>query len=472
MFDLIIRNGFVVDPESGFAGKSDVAVEDGRIAEVSESISSKGTEELDASGLTVQPGVIDTHLHLASHPFGMRMAAESGVTTCLEMAGPAPKVFSYMPDAGVGINVAVLTALIPGDNVSGNDPKAAEIDLAMTKAVEDGAFGVKILGGHFPLTPEASAEIIRIAAERGIYAAWHAGTTEAGSNIKGMKEAVELASGHPFHLAHINAYCRGRVNGILDECKEAESLLASHPEIVTESYLSDRNGCPLNFTPDGKPASGILSAQLRFFGFEPSRDGAVAAMKADVLRAIAPRNGTLVLLPPKEGVEAFLSGEAKDGSFGGVNPIIARTFFATAKRADGTFFVDGISTDGGVLPRNVIVRGGCGLMKLGGLSALEFAAKTSLIPARMLKLEKKGRLSAGADADLTLYDPERMTAVHTFVRGEAVLRDGRVNRRGGTALVTEAGLEAVRRMGLRAEVLPGGIPTIDRTFGSLSKNNQ
>lgn len=260
MFDLIIRNGFVVDPESGFAGKADVAVEDGRIAEVSESISSKGTEELDASGLTVQPGVIDTHLHLASHPFGMRMAAESGVTTCLEMAGPAPKVFSYMPDAGVGINVAVLTALIPGDNVSGNDPKAAEIDLAMTKAVEDGAFGVKILGGHFPLTPEASAEIIRIAAERGIYAAWHAGTTEAGSNIKGMKEAVELASGHPFHLAHINAYCRGRVDGILDECKEAESLLASHPEIVTESYLSDRNGCPLNFTSDGKPASGILSA--------------------------------------------------------------------------------------------------------------------------------------------------------------------------------------------------------------------
>lgn len=224
--------------------------------------------------------------------------------------------------------------------------------------------------------------------------------------------------------------------------------------------------------PDEKPASGILSAQLRFFGFEPSRDGAVAAMKADVLRAIAPRNGTLVLLPPKEGVEAFLSGEAKDGSFGGVNPIIARTFFATAKRADGTFLVDGISTDGGVLPRNVIVRGGCGLMKLGGLSALEFAAKTSLIPARMLKLEKKGRLSAGADADLTLYDPERMTAVHTFVRGEAVLRDGRVNGRGGTALVTEAGLEAVRRMGLRAEVLPGGIPTIDRTFGSLSKNNQ
>lgn len=115
---------------------------------------------------------------------------------------------------------------------------------------------------------------------------------------------------------------------------------------------------------------------------------------------------------------------------------------------------------------------GRGLMKLGGLSALEFAAKTSLIPARMLKLEKKGRLSAGADADLTLYDPERMTAVHTFVRGEAVLRDGRVNGRGGTALVTEAGLEAVRRMGLRAEVLPGGIPTIDRTFGSLSKNNQ
>lgn len=54
MYDLIIRNGFVVDPESRFAGKADVAVENGMIAEVSESISSKGTEELDASGLTVR----------------------------------------------------------------------------------------------------------------------------------------------------------------------------------------------------------------------------------------------------------------------------------------------------------------------------------------------------------------------------------------------------------------------------------
>ena len=161
MYDLIIRNGFVVDPESRFAGKADVAVENGMIAEVSESISSKGTEELDASGLTVQPGVIDTHLHLASHPFGMRMTAESGVTTCLEMAGPAPKVLSYMPEAGVGINVAVLTAMIPGDNLSGNDPKTEEIDRAMTKAVEDGAFGVKILGGHFPLTQLKSSVLPR-----------------------------------------------------------------------------------------------------------------------------------------------------------------------------------------------------------------------------------------------------------------------------------------------------------------------
>ena len=126
--------------------------------------------------------------------------------------------------------------------------------------------------------------------------------------------------------------------------------------------------------------------------------------------------------------------------------------------------MDALSTDGGSLPRNVIVEGGCALMKLGGLTPLEFAAKSSLIPARMLGLHDKGCLRVGSDADITIYDPVRGKAVLSFVAGRPVLQNGAVVAGGGTVLTTKFGEEAVRSRGLNARVLPGGIPALDRTF--------
>ena len=296
------------------------------------------------------------------------------------------------------------------------------------------------------------------------YLAWHAGTTTAGSDIEGMKQAVELADGLPFHLAHINAYCRGRRRDVLEECLEAANLLKAHPEIVTESYLSDRSGAPLGLDEAGLPKSKVVSAQLKHFGFESSADGITAAIASGRLRAIVPNDGILGLLEPKDGVEAFRAGLVKEGVFTGVNPLVSRAFFACARRDDGTFLVDALSTDGGSLPRNVIVEGGCALMKLGGLTPLEFAAKSSLIPARMLGLHDKGSLRVGSDADITIYDPVCGKAVFSFVGGRPVLQNGAVVASGGTVLTTKFGEEAVRSRGLNARVLPGGIPTLDRTF--------
>ena len=64
MYDLIIKNGRVVDPLNHIDGVMDVAIENGKIAEVASEITSQSKEVLDASGKIVMPGIIDMHTHM------------------------------------------------------------------------------------------------------------------------------------------------------------------------------------------------------------------------------------------------------------------------------------------------------------------------------------------------------------------------------------------------------------------------
>lgn len=94
---------------------------------------------------------------------------------------------------------------------------------------------------------------------------------------------------------------------------------------------------------------------------------------------------------------------------------------AQAKRDDGSFVVDAISTDSVCIPRNVILSQGLSLVKLDTFSLPEFVQKTSPNPARMLRLTQKGLLSVGADADITVYDLATLTPRASFVEGRKVL---------------------------------------------------
>ncbi|MCY3796128.1 MAG: amidohydrolase family protein, partial [Gammaproteobacteria bacterium] len=62
MFDLLIRNGLVVDGTGLPAYRADVAVEDGRIRRIGH-INESARREIDAAGLAVAPGFIDPHTH-------------------------------------------------------------------------------------------------------------------------------------------------------------------------------------------------------------------------------------------------------------------------------------------------------------------------------------------------------------------------------------------------------------------------
>src|SRR5262252_5114641 len=62
-YDLIIRDGRVIDPASGLDGIRDVAISSGRIAAVKPSITADAADTINARGKLVVPGLIDIHTH-------------------------------------------------------------------------------------------------------------------------------------------------------------------------------------------------------------------------------------------------------------------------------------------------------------------------------------------------------------------------------------------------------------------------
>lgn len=169
MYDLVLKSARVVDPLNGVDGVMDVAVENGLIAAVAESINEPAREVIDFSGLVLQPGIIDSHVHLGTmwgSPYGPRMLAMNGVTTCLDMAGPLDDILDNVPQYGVGINMAILQFASPPFTFKTNAPSKAEMVELIDKSLEDGALGVKLLGGHYPLKPDVSSLLIRTALEK------------------------------------------------------------------------------------------------------------------------------------------------------------------------------------------------------------------------------------------------------------------------------------------------------------------
>jgi dihydroorotase-like cyclic amidohydrolase len=82
-YDLVINNGRVMDPETRYDGVANVGIKDGRIAVITKDTIA-GKEAIDASGLVVAPGFIDTHFHW-TRPLGYKLALRDGVTTAMDL---------------------------------------------------------------------------------------------------------------------------------------------------------------------------------------------------------------------------------------------------------------------------------------------------------------------------------------------------------------------------------------------------
>lgn len=98
----LIKQGYILDPASNREGIYDLLVEDDRIKEIAEHITSDVDETIDATGYYVMPGFIDLHVHLREPGFeyketiatGSRAAAAGGYTTICPMPNTNPSIDS------------------------------------------------------------------------------------------------------------------------------------------------------------------------------------------------------------------------------------------------------------------------------------------------------------------------------------------------------------------------------------------
>lgn len=464
-YDTVLTNLYLVDPASGHDGEASIAIAGGRVAAVAssnsvEGLEGQGREIIDCEGLTAVPGLIDLHTHLTpsvgGSAGGFHMLAKAGICTALDLAGPAREFFPTMAANGSGISVATLEAVMPGENVSGASASRGELDDFVSRSLDAGSLGVKLMGGHFPLTPESSREFVAAAAAQGAYCSWHAGSTESCNTTVSLREVLDSAAGNFIHVPHINSYCRGMTKPWQEEVREAFDLLSAHPNAYSEAYLSESNGTNFVFNEEGKMKSNSTGRILEYHGFENSPEGLEKAIRAGFARVTIPRGLETVPIYGEDAV-AYWNEHGRDTTGGfNVNPPLPRIALCVEKTGDGDFCIDAISTDGGAIPRNAIVSHGLALVALGALSLSDFVRKASYNPSRILGLKDKGSLSVGADADVTLLDVSARRPVMTMSGGVVCMYKGMVTASGGTVITTKRGEAAVLGHGLRTYVADPG----------------
>lgn len=100
-YSIIIKGGHLIDPKNNIDGLRDIAIQEGKIAQIAENIDSKlGQQVIDATGKYITPGLIDIHGHVFA-----------GTTP----DGQLSDGFSSLPADGFTFRVGVTTIVDAGD---------------------------------------------------------------------------------------------------------------------------------------------------------------------------------------------------------------------------------------------------------------------------------------------------------------------------------------------------------------------
>lgn len=240
-YDLVVNNGRVMDPETNYDAIANVGISDGLIVAITDKVIT-GTETIDATGLVVAPGFIDTHFHW-TRPIGYKLALRDGVTTAMDLEAGV-----YGPRMGDWYKMHAGRSQVNYGTASGHEfarsrvaQKVAEEDLLdapysviksrgagmawaekvltldegnqmlalIDEGVRQGAVGVASTVGYFPgSTAREMFEVQRVGANYGRLTSVHLRHTPgtATTEVNGAQEilANALALGAPAVINHFN----------------------------------------------------------------------------------------------------------------------------------------------------------------------------------------------------------------------------------------------------------------------------
>ena len=120
---IIFKNGIVIDPETSYVGKKDIAVEGNVIVRIEDSIVPNALDQvIDCTGKYIGPGLVDVHVHFRDPGFtykedidsGSRAAIRGGFTSVILMANTKPAVdnretIDYVLNKGKETGIRVYT---------------------------------------------------------------------------------------------------------------------------------------------------------------------------------------------------------------------------------------------------------------------------------------------------------------------------------------------------------------------------
>lgn len=473
MSTTVLRGGRVIDPGAGTDGVADVLIDGGRVVAVGQDI--QGDRALDVSGLIVGPGFIDLHSHVHSIA-GQRLQALDGVTTSLELeAGLMPVAEGYRRagEEGRPLNYGfsaswaeargqVLAGVHPDGDVVGSlsllsderwqrSSTAAQLDVwigLLRQEIEAGALGVGILVGYAPRTdPGEYLAVARLAAEAGVPTWTHVRDlveVDPSTPVDGSSELVAAAgeTGAHMHHCHVNSTSRRHIERVLATIEKAQ---AAGARVTVEAYPYGAGSTAVGAVFLAPERLGAMGSRPSSIVLLPSGERIADEARLRQVRQEAP--GTPCI------IEYLDESEPKDlaivrRSLEFPNSIVASdampVFWPNGSHESTSWPLPaGASTH----PRTAGTF--CKALRMmvretSQWSWLEAFRRCSWLPAQALDFvpaaRSKGHLAAGADADIIVVDPSRVSDLatymdparpsvgvkHVLVGGEAVVRDGRL----------------------------------------------
>ena len=171
---MIIKHGLVMDPASGLSEHMDILVKDGKIVKIAPEITDNTEEILEARGLIVGPGLLDTHVHFRDPGFtykedihtGALASAKGGFTTVICMANTSPTVDNVDTlkdnlERGAKEDIRIFQAAAISHSLKGQE----EVDMTALKDAGACGFtddGIPLLNAEFCYKAMESAEALNV----------------------------------------------------------------------------------------------------------------------------------------------------------------------------------------------------------------------------------------------------------------------------------------------------------------------